>query len=205
MPQIRTSRSYAKLSDPALSEFAGGTVAGFTANLELPNPIVPPPALTSLKTAFDNAIVKAATGGPLDTSAKNSARVGLTAALDKNAGYVDITCDGDLTVLLSSGYQAVSTNRSQAVLNPPQIVAAEYGQSGQIRLRIKGDPNRRAVQGRIKKLGDTEFGPALTFRSAKAIIFEGLTAGVTYVMQLIGIGGSTGKSDWSETVTKIAL
>jgi hypothetical protein len=37
------------------------------------------------------------------------------------------------------------------------------------------------------------------------VLFNGLTAGTTYVMQLCGIGGSTGKSDWSDPVSKIAL
>lgn len=205
MGSIRTSRSYSKLPDAQLSEFSGGTIAGFTGNPDLPTPPVAPAALTTLKTVFDEALVAAAQGGVLNTSAKNAARVSLSAALDKNAGYVDITCDDDLIVLLSSGYQPVSTNRAQVVLAPPVITAVEYGQSGQLKPRIAGDPNRRAVQGRIKKQGDTEFGPVLTFRSAKAIMFDGLTAGVMYVIQLIGIGGSTGKSDWSEPVTKMAL
>jgi hypothetical protein len=93
----------------------------------------------------------------------------------------------------------------QTVLNPPQIVAVDYGQSGQFKLRVAGDPNRRALQGRIKKVGDTEFGPVVTFRNSKAILFDGVIAGVAYVMQLVGIGGSTGKSDWSDPVSKIAL
>ena len=35
--------------------------------------------------------------------------------LNKDASYVDINCDEDLTILLSSGYQQVSTNRAQVV------------------------------------------------------------------------------------------
>jgi hypothetical protein len=32
-----------------------------------------------------------------------------------------------------------------------------------------------------------------------------LAAGTTYVMQLCGLGGSSGQSDWSEPVTKVAV
>ena len=38
-----------------------------------------------------------------------------------------------------------------------------------------------------------------------AILFDGLKAGTTYVMQLMGLGGSTGQSDWSDPVEKMAV
>jgi hypothetical protein len=59
--------------------------------------------------------------------------------------------------------------------------------------------------GRIKKATDGDFGPTLSFQNSRKILFDGLTAGVTYVMQLCAIGGSTGKSDWSELVSKMAM
>ena len=84
-------------------------------------------------------------------------------------------------------------------------MAVDYGQTGVLKLRIKGDPHRKGIQGRIKDVKGTEFGPAITFRNSKSILFNGLVAGTTYVMELCGIGGSTGQSDWSEPVSKIAL
>jgi hypothetical protein len=73
-----------------------------------------------------------------------------------------------------------------------------------LKVRITGDPNRRDIQGRIKDAKGGEFGPVVTFRNSKAILFDGVIAGVAYVMQLIGLGGSMGKSE-SEPVTKMAL
>jgi hypothetical protein len=35
---------------------------------------------------------------------------------------------------------------------------------------------------------------------SRKILFDNLLGGVTYVIQLMGIGGSTGQSDWSEPV-----
>jgi hypothetical protein len=34
---------------------------------------------------------------------------------------------------------------------------------------------------------------------------DGLIAGTTFIMQLCGLDGNTGQSDWSEPVTKIAI
>jgi hypothetical protein len=204
MPQTRTSRSYGRFPDLDVSAFSGGVIAGLTGNTDLADPPVKPTALATLKKTFDDAIIAAAEGGTLATAQKEAARAALVTALNKDASYVDINCDEDLTILLSSGFEAVSTNRAQTVLNAPQVLAAEHVQAGQIRLRVKGDPNRKAVLGRCKTM-DGDWGPVLTFRNSRSILFQGLKAGTTYVMQLCGLGGSTGQSDWSEPVSKMAL
>ena len=204
MPSIRTSRWYTRASDLEKSKFAGKVSKGLLNNAKLPNPPVTPPDLDLMKDSFDQLIIAAAGGGTLITAQKDAAGALLVNALDKDASYVDIHCNDDLTILLSSGYDAVSTNRAQSVLDAPVIVDASYGQTGEIKLRVGGDANRKAVLGRIKPMGG-EFGPVVTFESSRKIMFDGLIAGTTYIMQLCGLGGSTGQSDWSEPVTKIAV
>jgi hypothetical protein len=204
MPRIRTSRSYGKFPDLGVSAFSGGVIVGLTGNEHLAEPPVPPKELATLKKTFDDAIIAAAGGGALATAQKDAARAALVTALNKEASYVDINCDEDLTILLSSGFGAVSTNRTQTVLNPPEVIGVEYGQAGEVRLRVKGDPNRKAIQGRCKTM-DGDWGPVLTFKNSRSILFDGLKAGTTYVMQLCGLGGSTGQSDWSEPENKMAL
>ena len=204
MPSIRTSRSFGRMSDLDASKFAGGVIKGLTGNETLDDPPVTPADLSKLKKALDDAIVAAAGGGALAVAQKDAARAALITALSKDASYVDIHCDEDVTVLISAGFEPVSTNRTSAVLDAPVVTATDYGQAGEIKLRVKGDPNRKAIQGRIKAVGG-EFGPVVTFRSSREILFKGLAAGTTYVMQLCGLGGATGQSDWSEPVTKIAV
>ncbi len=148
MAQIRTSRSYTRLPDLDVSAFAGEIVAALTSNVYYPQPPVPTPDLASLKTAFDDALVAAASGGTLQTALKEAARAALIAALNKDASYVDINCNEDMAMLLRSGYEPVSNNRSQVVLKAPVILAAMNGpQSGAVHMRVKGDAHRRAIQG----------------------------------------------------------
>lgn len=66
----------------------------------------------------------------------------------------------------------MSTNRAQSVLAPPQIVAVENGQSGEIRPRVKADPNTKSFVGRIKPM-DGEYGPTISFANSRAILFKG--------------------------------
>ncbi len=62
---------------------------------------------------------------------------------------------------------------------------------------MKTDKNTKSLVGRIKPVGG-EFGPAISFASTRELIFGGLTAGVTYVFQLMAVGGSSGESNWSD-------
>ena len=204
MPLIRTSRSFGRASDLDVSKRAGSVVKGLTGNADLDEPPVTPTQLTALKKTFDDAVIAATKGGSLATAQKDAARAELLSALNKDASYVDINCDEDMTILLSSGFEPVSTNRAQSVLPAPVITAAEYGQSGEVRLRVSGDSNRKAVLGRVKTM-DGDWGPVITFKNSRTILFEGLKAGVTYMFQLCGLGGSTGQSDWSEPVSKVAI
>ena len=204
MSNIRTSRAYAREPDLDLSKSTGKVVTGLTANPLLTTPPVTAADLNLQKEAFDGWIIKADRGGALAVAHKAAARVVVVTSMNKNASYVDINCGEDMAILLSSGFEPVSTNRAQTVLIAPEIIGALYGQTGEIRLRVKGDRNRKAIQGRVKSLGG-EYGPVISFRNSREIIFGALVAGTTYVMQLCGLGGSTGMSDWSEPVTKIAI
>ncbi len=205
MPAIRTNRGFSKLPNAQLLEFLSGTIVGLTGNAQLPTPPVTTAALTTLKDSFDAAIIDAAQGGTMATAAKNAQREVVINALNKNASYVDITVGGNLEAILSSGYETVSTNRAQSPLEPPQIVAVERPQTGQLRVRIKGDPTMKSVVGRIKQVGGSEFGPSITFQNSKKILFKGLTGGMNYIIQLCGIGGSNGQSDWTESGPNMAL
>lgn len=110
----------------------------------------------------------------------------------------------DLALLLSSGYKTASTNRAQSTLAPVEVIAVETAQSGELKVRVKAQPNVKAYEGRIKAAG-SEFGPSVSFASSRAILFKGLTAGVNYTLQLCALGGSNGKGDWSDPVSKMAM
>lgn len=204
MPKIRTNRLYSQMNDLALFKFGSKTAEMLTGNVFFPKPPVSPGDLTIKLTTFKDAMTKADGGGKYLTAEKDAARGDVTTALDKNASYTDMECNNDLTTLLSSGYQPVNTNRARTVLEAPVVIASKYGQTGEIQLRVKGNRNRRAIQGRVKQVNG-DFGPIITFATSREILFKGLAAGTTYVMQVCGLGGSTGQSDWSAPVTKVAV
>jgi hypothetical protein len=205
MNNVRGSRGFAQVPDGQLLPFSGNVITQLIKEAvtfdKLP---VTTAILTDLRKAFSDALDATEDGGRLETVTKDAARDALVSALIKDLLYVELVADGNLSVFLSSGFDAVSTNRTQVPLATPQIVAVENNQSGVLKLRVKGDANRRSLLGRIKPVNGSEFGPSISFPSSRDILFKGVTAGITYVMQLCGVGGSTGQSDWTEPVTKMA-
>ncbi len=204
MKRARTSRQFNEATDLEVSKQAGKNIAGFTGNLDLPAPPETPAVLTSLKDGFDGWIIKAANGGKYENEQKDASRDSLLKALNKDASYVDLMCNDDMGILLSSGFDAVSDNRVRAVLQAPIIKGSNYPTSTQIKLLLKGDRARKLVQGRIKPVDGT-FGPVITFADAREIIFYDLTPGTKYVMQVCGLGGTNGVSEWSQEVTIVAI
>ena len=168
-------------------------------------PPVSPTELKTLKQTFDDALVAKGQGGKMNTAAKNAARAALVDALRDDALYVEIASKNDLATLLSSGYEAASTNRAQAVLGQVQIKQVENAQTGELKVRVSRLANAKRFEGRIKPANGGDFGPSVSFASSRRLLFKGLTAGVSYTLQLCGIGGSTGRGDWSAPSSHMAM
>ena len=206
---LRVLLDFVSMPDSSLDEFAGGTVTGMTANPAYPTP---PVALTAVQTqqqTFNAAVIAAANGGTTLTAAKNNARAVLVDSLRQNALYVQTKCNNDLATLLSSGYQAASTNHAQNPLAQPVIQDLINGNSGELVARVKAVANAHAYEARYALIGTGNTpGPWQSgglFTSSKSIIISGLTPGSTYIVEVRAIGGSTGYSDWSNAVSHMSL
>ncbi|MGZ5503688.1 MAG: fibronectin type III domain-containing protein [Chthoniobacterales bacterium] len=202
---IRTYKNFGSYTPIGVYNQLGLVIDGCDGNPNFPTLPVSVADMKTQQTALDTAILDAQTGGPESKATRDNVVEQTIVMLRKNASYVDIHCNDDMAVLLSSGFQPVSTNRAQSPVDAPIILSVEYGNSGELRPRVKAQSNAKSYVGRIKEANGSEFGPNITFASSRAILFDGLKAGVTYVMQLCAIGGSNGQSDWSEPASKMAM
>lgn len=155
--------------------------------------------------AFTAALADLVNGGKLATARKNACRLTLVDQLRKLAYYVQIQCDNDLALLLSSGFDSVSTNRARVQLPQPVIIRVENGMSGQTVLGAEANPNARSWQAEYALIADDgSFGTWIAVApgtDSRRILAENLIPGRMYAFRLRSIGGATGCSDWSNTVT----
>jgi hypothetical protein len=201
--QLRVSLGFARLSDKELNTFTLGVKNAMTGNAAYPSP---PVALEKLETAradFEQKVAAAAQGGPPQTAAKNNSRQGLLGMLRQLASYVHINCNNDMATLLSSGFQAMSTNRAQTPLERPSSVALKNGASGQLVASLAPVKNTSMYEGRIKGVSG-DWMPSIFDGDSQHIVFGGLTPGSTYTVQVRALGGATGQSDWSDPTSHMA-
>ncbi len=208
-PHLRVLVGFAKGSDSGLLEVA------MTVHLKLyGNPLYPNPPVTAaaLKTAIDDfsaAIAAANLGGPEETADKNNKREILIGLLRQLAGYVQGLHNNNLADLLSSGFDAVSTNNAPSPLTAPSIKAILNGMSTQLILRITAVPNAKCYEVRYALIppggapGPYQTGGLHT--NSRNMAINDLIPGGNYQFQVRAVGGSTGYSDWSDPVSHRCL
>jgi hypothetical protein len=201
------SLSYTKLPAPMLAGFMGWIGTCMKGNAAFPNPPIPlvPPVpadptapvdLLTRQTALQAAIVAAAGGGTALTAAKNDAMEVAISGLDALAFYVQTIVRYDLTMLLSSGFQAASSNRAQSPLDAPTILGIDTDISTQLTLHLTPITNANGYEVQFNTAGSDW--KTITFSTqARSIVLTGLTSGTPYNVRVRALGGSDGYSPWS--------
>jgi hypothetical protein len=172
-----------------------------TDNAAFPTPPVDTAVLTTLNTTLRSSIVAADAGGPQQTAAKYKAYDALVAALRKDANYVEIQSNNDLEILLSSGFDVVSTNRASAPLDTPVITQILNNGTTKLLLRLNSILNAKSYQVQIATAANGPWQEAGIYTQARRIVLLGLTPGTIYFVRVRAIGGSTGYSEWSVPVS----
>jgi hypothetical protein len=201
---VKVSLGFGRFSDTELDNFAQKIIDMLTGNATYPTPPVTTANLQTAKDDFTTKIAAAQAGGPADTAAKNNSRQAILGMLRQEAAYVQINCNNDMALLLTSGFEAQSQARTQVVLEQPQGLMLKNGGSGHLVASVTPVKNTNMYEGRIK--GPTgDWLTSVFTGDSQHIIFGGLTPGVTYTAQVRCLGGATGQSDWSDPSSHMAM
>ena len=200
----RVNLGFAGYSDANLGDFADNIIAGLTGNANFPTPTVPLADVTAQRTAFGTAVINAMQGGKQLTAVKNAARKTLVSTLRKEAAYVQSIAGEDVAMLLSSGFQANSTNRTRLPLAIPAIAAIVNEMTTTLTVRLQPVDNARAYQVRYS-VNAGSWLATVDSTQARRIVLDSLTPGTTYTVQARAVGGATGYSNWSDLVSHMAM
>jgi hypothetical protein len=134
----------------------------------------------------------------VDTAAKDASRQLLLSDMRQLALYAEMVANTDLEILLKSGFEARSTDRQSLPLEKP--VGLTITNDGEGKLNAEVDPvkNCSMYEGRAKVDGSPDWGESIFNGDSRHILFEGLTPGAMYSIQIRALGGSTGTSEWSD-------
>jgi|SRR6188768_2136801 len=198
----RVSMSFVQSSDADVVTFTSEVITGMGAPAFAEAPVTTI-AMTARQTDFQQKLAAAGNEGKTEIAAKNVSRAALLADLRRNANFVQLIASTDLPLLLSSGYKAVSTNRTSGPLTKPIITNVDNFQSTVLMVAAAVDSRSRSQEARYR-VGEGPYQPAGVHTRPSQIPFENLVPGTTYELQMRSVGGTTGYSDWSDPVSRMA-
>jgi hypothetical protein len=172
------------------------------------NPVFPnpPAALAELKKVlpdFQNALVKAEGRDKQMVSIKNDKKAIVLAYLQELSEYVTVTCNGDRTLILSSGFDVANETNGSYQTPSIEILEVELGASGEATTRAKN------VSGIIAYVHQyTKEQPSISTEwigigsSQSSHTFEGLSSDKRYWFRVVAIG-TNGQRGYSPVVSRV--
>ena len=199
------SLGFTKLADGNLVTKTGQIIASMTGNANYTKPAPTLAVVQTTATTFSTALTAASDGGKTKTADKNAARSELLGLLQNLALYVQQTCNEDLAVLLSSGFDAQKEPHPAGVLPAPQNVTLTQSMlSGQLDFRGGAVVNASAYEGQMTADLNKDAWATVGVFTASRFSLDDVKPGTTYWARERAIG-SAGPGAWSDAVSAIAI
>jgi len=193
-------------NDDQLASSTETILTRMTGNLSFLTPEPPLLEITAAKVELVTAMSDAAGGGVALTAIKNAKRATLVGMLRRLAIYVQVSSDGDMPTLLSSGFPIQKPQRQPVgVLPAPSILAVGFGaRTGELHAVAGPLVGASIYNWRLT----TDAAPDVVLQTAQTTAasntFTGLTLGVVYSVEANAVGAA-GPSDWSVPVPQMAV
>lgn len=198
---------FARGTQAKLVTTARAVHTGLYAQAVYANPPVTAVDLLAGIASFEDAQAATVQGGTAATALKNQKKAALIEQLEELAEFVDTKADGDLAVLLTSGFEARKTTKTRSPLATPVLRSVTNGASGELVASSNRLDHARAYEVYAAVMGPD--GTPLEWRfhgtstASRRIIAIGLVPGTMYLVRIRAVGGTTGYSDWSDAMTQM--
>jgi hypothetical protein len=185
---------------------AKGIIIAMTGNPSYPTPSPALPVVQLALDGFMTSVGDAANGGVELTAIKNDKRAVLGDLLRQLANYVQVACNGDLTVLLSSAFPIQKPQRFPiGVLPAPTGLTVSLGsRTGELNASAKPVTGAAIYNWRLTTAAQPSVVVQTAQTTAASNVVDGLTPGVIYNIQANAVG-SAGPSDWSDPVPQMVV
>ncbi len=203
---VLVSRAFGKYSAAHLVMFFQNVIDQLTGNAAF---VGIKPTLAEGQAALDDLKQKdmaATNGGKMQIAERIESRADFLVIGRQWANFVEANCDGLLSTLLSSGFEARKAPTPSEQPEVPGSLGVGYWKemSGLLRVYFKGNRNNRNYAVQYAESAD---GPWIDWplASATRIKVTGLTPGTTYWFRVKAIGVKGMSSDWSSPTSKMAI
>jgi hypothetical protein len=206
---IKVSLAFVKAVPADLYTFGSSVYTGLLNNPAFTNPPVDMPTLKSTLDGYDTLLAAALDGSKRVLAQRNHQGEALIKILRQLAHYVEANCKDDMTIFMSSGFQAVSKVRTAtSTLSQSIRKIADGPNSGQLMMflvAVAGALSYEIRWAAAAAAGATP--PASTSLLVASTLppttVSNLTPGTIYQFD-VRVLSKTGWSDWAGTATRMA-
>jgi hypothetical protein len=170
---------------------ARNVVTKMSGNAHFPNPMVPLSDITTLADRLEEAIERATDGSRLAKLERDAFKEGMSTLLRSQADYVRAICQGDASMLQSSGFELTKPRKRASIPGTAVIRTARMtGQQGQVQLRWNAQRGARVYQVWMTATDPTEHANwvATAITSRVSIMIEDLESFKAYWFAVSAIG-----------------
>ena len=193
---------YKRQSDSELATTGYRVVEKMENNPTFPNPPAALAATKKLLPEYHSSVINAKGRETEKVSIKNDKKAALVALLTELAAYVTLTCNGDRSMLLSSGFP-ISGEKGEHPMSVIQKLEVELGPPGEATTRIKRVAGAKAYMHQYVTEPPTSGTVWISEGSTLAYCtFKGLRSTVRYWFRVVALGrdGQTVVSPVAERV-----
>ncbi|MEY4385843.1 MAG: hypothetical protein RLY20_1126 [Verrucomicrobiota bacterium] len=195
-----------RVSDAELISIVNGIVSGLKDNPHFPTPTPALPVVAAALDEFAQALSDAAQGGITFTALKNAKRQALVTLMRQLAIYVEVTCQGNMAVLLSSGFPTHKPERAPSRLPavPENLRVTLGARTGELNAVVASVAGAACYNWQLSTAAEPDVVLQLVHTTAARNTFTGLTPGVVY-RATVNAFGSAGPSDWASPVLQMVV
>jgi hypothetical protein len=206
--RIRVAVSFARLVDTNLLARATAVYRSLFGNPSFPEPPVDPVVFKAALDTYSTAIATALDKSIHSAAIRQKRREEIVGMMRQLAHYVEVAAGNDAMVVISSGFELASFERTVATsLDQPGIRRIEQGQSGELRVKLSTVHGARSYEVRWAEVGGEQtpaWSSTVVVQTKSATSFGNLKPGTTYAFQVraFGTAASTG---WSDPATRMSI
>jgi hypothetical protein len=198
---------FSKMRDAALSIRAYNIVEKMNGNPNFPMLSSVVSDVSNALEEYRHACEQAQNGGKDKTAVKKAKRIVLVDQLYTLGKYVQVHCQNDLAILLSTGFDARKpwTRRSRVLLPPDNFKLENGPYPGSMKASVRRTPGVKSYVFEYAAIPITEETKWTQISIASRVyMLQGLTSGQQYAFRVTGVGYDP-KPVYSDVVTRFAL
>lgn len=201
----RSLSNFRKYSDGAFESKVHTILSSMTDNANFPTPVPALATVTAAAAAYSAALITASTGIRAGIAIKNDRRDDLTGLLRSLCTYVNLTANGDRSMLLSSGFDITKETEPTVITKPENLQVANGVSSGELLVSVNAVKGAYAYMHEYTTDQTMPPNSWVTIASTTAkISITNLQSGIKYFCR-VGAVGPNNQLLYSDPIARIVV